>query len=231
MNGKVVEGSIPQIMSQTFFVMVKPDGMGSVARIRQMILDHFLKNREEANLLGARTVMASREVVLQHYAKPDEWLIKYGRKILKAKNKFSDDYQVPDEQALTEGKKIPEAIADYMAGRPMWAMVLSSSALNTFELIREVLGDTQPSSAKEGTIRKAFSDDSFHAAWTEPSGARAIHNVCHASESAEEAFREVRIYFDEESAGVYFKDYLKEVARKENEDLIRLGRSAGKSSL
>ncbi len=198
---------------QTFFVLVKPDGVDSVGKIRQMFLDAFLKGKEQANIEFFEEITPAiikgvgkftKDMILAHYAKPDPWLIKYGKKIISARTGV-DIESISEELGLEEGKKIPDALADYMCSGSMWAFVFQSNAENTFDIARTVLGDVDPSKASPDSIRGKYSKDSFRLAWTDPLGARAIHNVCHCSDSQEEAEREIRLFLGDLEAGKYFQ--------------------------
>ncbi len=56
---------------------------------------------------------------------------------------------------------------------------------------RELIGTTEPVSAKQGTIRHLFSNDSYELAEKEN---RLIRNVIHASDSLESAKKEIKIW-------------------------------------
>ena len=59
--------------------------------------------------------------------------------------------------------------------------------------VREVIGDTDPKKAREGTIRNIFGRDSFAKACKER---RYLNNVIHASANIEEAEKEIEIWED-----------------------------------
>lgn len=190
-----------------FLVLVKPDGIIYTGRFRQMFLDAFLKAGELANIEFTKTLKdgeTSKQNIFYHYNKPDDWLKKYGKKILIARNQLPEDSIIDHWSALQVGKSIPEALADYMTNGEMWAIVFSSTAENTFEIARKVLGDVDPSKADPKSIRGKYSKDSFYAAWTDENGPRAIRNVCHCSDSLLEAEREIRIFLGDEVANKFF---------------------------
>lgn len=205
--------NLTQKPAQAFFVLVKPDGMPNLRKITQMFFTAFSEKGEKVEINYFNTISPSettgfgqftRETVCAHYAKPDTWLIKYGKKIIASRDSV-DPRDVGDEEALIEGRKIPEAIADYMCSGDMMAIIFSSTAENTFDIAREILGHTEPVQADSNSIRGKYSKDSFHAAWTEESGPRAIQNICHCSDSLKEAEREVTLYLGQEIADEYFK--------------------------
>ncbi len=168
------------------FSMIKPDGMRNETEILNAL------KRIGLEIVHSQLVNVPRSSILQHYAKSEDWRIKYGKKILLARLSLANTHPIPNDLALAEGNKIPEAIADYMAEKDMRAFVIKG--VNAISILRILLGDTEPASAEKDTLREMFSKDSFLKAWTDPAGPRAIHNVGHASDSQEEALREARLF-------------------------------------
>ena len=181
---------------ETVFFMIKPDGMRNRSGIVKALELTGLE------IVHSDLVKVLRDDILKHYAKPDNWLIKYGARILRARLGLSDTHPIPDDLALAEGMKIPGAIADYMAEKEMRAFVIRG--VNAISILRILLGDTEPASAAKDTLREMFSKDSFLKAWTDPAGPRAIHNAAHASDSEAEALREARLFLGEEVADHLF---------------------------
>jgi len=60
------------------------------------------------------------------------------------------------------------------------------------ETARDLIGDTNPPDADDGTIRGDFGQDSMAQADRED---RALRNVVHASEDADAARREISLWF------------------------------------
>ena len=205
---------------ETVLFLMKPDGMKNEIKIIK-----YLK-RTGLEIVHSQLVNVTRDSILQHYAKSNSWYEKYGRKSLEARGISTEVSPVSYETALEEGMKIPDAIADYMVEKDMRAFVIKG--VNAISILRILLGDTEPASAKKNTLRGMFSSDSFQKAWTDSAGPRAIQNVAHASDSESEAYREACIFIGKEEASLYFKDYLDELASAKNDELVRLARSAGK---
>jgi len=65
-------------------------------------------------------------------------------------------------------------------------------AIDVFDMVRKIVGKTLPSDAEMGTIRGDFSVDDATAANHDK---RAIHNLVHASETSEEAEKELGLWF------------------------------------
>ncbi len=73
-------------------------------------------------------------------------------------------------------------LTEYMSGGPVVVMVLEKE--NCIKAYREFIGATNPAEAAEGTIRKEF-------------GTSIQENAVHASDSPENAVREVSFFFSQ----------------------------------
>ena len=85
--------------------------------------------------------------------------------------------------AIHRGKPFFERLIAFMTSGPIVAVVLSHD--NCVEYVRQVIGDTDPEKAAEGTIRKLY-------------GMNITENAVHASDSDENARKEIAIMFSEE---------------------------------
>ena len=81
---------------------------------------------------------------------------------------------------------------------PVLAFVLEG--LHAVELIRKLVGATEPKTAQPGTIRGDFSHHSY--AYTDAKGI-AIKNLIHASGNKEEAKIEVELWFKDNELHTY----------------------------
>jgi len=75
----------------------------------------------------------------------------------------------------------PELV-EFMTSAPLMALVLGGE--NAISKVREINGATNPAKAAEGTIRKLFAES-------------VTKNAVHASDSPENAAREIKIFFSE----------------------------------
>lgn len=81
---------------------------------------------------------------------------------------------------------------------PVVAMVLEG--LHAVELVRKIVGPTEPKSAAPGTIRGDFAHHSYTA--TDAQG-KAIKNLIHASGNQEEAKEEISLWFSQKELHDY----------------------------
>lgn len=75
----------------------------------------------------------------------------------------------------------PELV-EFMTSAPLMALVLGGE--NVIERVREINGATNPAKAADGTIRKLYAES-------------VTKNAVHASDGAETAAREIKIFFSE----------------------------------
>lgn len=80
------------------------------------------------------------------------------------------------------GRPYYEDLIKFMTSGPIIAIVLAGE--NAIERVRKLHGKTNPDEAAEGTIRKLYA-------------ARGSRNAVHASDSPENALREINIFFNE----------------------------------
>jgi len=73
---------------------------------------------------------------------------------------------------------------------PILAMVVKGNC--AIEIVRKIVGSTEPKSSAAGTIRGDYCTDSYDMSDAE---GRAIWNLVHASSSEEEAKREMAVWF------------------------------------
>ena len=82
---------------------------------------------------------------------------------------------------------------------PIVALVLEGT--HAIEIVRKMVGSTEPRSAIPGTIRSDFASvESYPNANTQ---GRAVRNLIHASDSVDNAKKEIKTWFDEEEVHDY----------------------------
>ena len=86
------------------------------------------------------------------------------------------------------GKGFYEPLVRYMTSGPIVAMVLEG--VNAIDLVRTMMGATNPAQATPGTIRGDFAQ-------------RVDRNIVHGSDSPENAAREIPIFFEASELPAY----------------------------
>ena len=90
-------------------------------------------------------------------------------------------------------KPFYKGLEEYMTEGPVVAMVFEG--FDAVQKARDLIGHTDPSKAKKGTIRGDLGEDSLELADRE---GRSVRNLIHASGTKEEAENEIKLWFREE---------------------------------
>jgi nucleoside-diphosphate kinase len=178
---------MPEISKQQTLVVIKPDG------IQRSLIGEVIKRIERTGLklVALKFSVPKEEKIRAHYLLEDNWLEKVGQKTLDAyKDKGLD---VSDKTPKELGENILKITTKYMISGPVVAMVWQGA--NAVPIVRKVVGSTEPLTSDVGTLRGDFVIDSYQLA---DGDGRSIRNLIHASSSAEEAIKEVNLWFKPE---------------------------------
>ena len=109
------------------------------------------------------------------------------------KQHFHTHYEDIGQVITRRGETVFNRVLGMMTDGPVIAMVFEG--VEAVELVRKLVGTTEPKSSAPGTIRGDFSHMSYGYADTEEKG---IPNLIHASGDSEEAVKEVAHWFTDE---------------------------------
>ena len=170
-------------------VLIKPDAFkrGLVGEI----ISRF--ERVGLSLEEMKIVNATTEIVRQHYPDDKNWIRSVGKKTIDTYQKYNLNIaeDLGTDDALEVGNLVRKWLIQQITSRPIIAIILSGN--HAIEVVRKIVGNTVPLFAELGTIRGDFSIDSPDLATKEQ---RALQNLVHASSSAEEAKREISLWFE-----------------------------------
>ena len=183
-------------MIEQTLVLIKPD---SIAR---NLIGKIISRFEETGLkiIAMRMVWADEKLAKNHYFLDESW----------AKNTFEKSKAASEK----EGKKFP--YKDYMefgsiiqrrnmkfiTEGPVISMILEGP--HAIEIVRKMIGATEPKSASPGTIRGDFAMvESYEMADGKD---RVMRNLVHASDSQASAKREITLWFKKDEIHSYKKD-------------------------
>ena len=96
------------------------------------------------------------------------------------------------------GEEVFNMNVEYMMTGPVIAMVIEG--VEAVTLVRKLVGATEPKSAEVGTIRGDFTHMSFAYAHEKGIG---VPNLVHASGNADEAKKEIELWFPDEAMQEY----------------------------
>ncbi len=116
-----------------------------------------------------------------------------GMKMVWVDEKFSKlHYKDHVEKAFYKG------LEEFIVQGPIIAMVLEG--IHSVEMVRKLVGSTEPRKAVPGTIRGDYAHHSYDYADTKKI---AIKNLIHASDTSENAKREIELWFKPEELHTY----------------------------
>lgn len=176
------------LSTEKTFVMIKPDGVmrGLVGEIIKRLEQRGLK------LVALKMIHATRDQVDNFYPKDPAWVERLGSKTLGTFKEYGIDpiKEMGTDDPKVVGAKTRETVLDYIIMGPVIPMVFEG--IHAVSTVRKLIGATLPVFADPGTIRGDFSSDAPTAANLE---SRSIFNLVHASESVEDANKEVAHWF------------------------------------
>lgn len=140
--------------------------------VQRGLIGRIIQRFEDVGLkiVAAKMIQSSRENSTTHYA----------------------------EVGVRRGQKILDQNVNFLAEGPVLALVLEG--IHSIDLVRKMIGSTEPKAAQPGTIRGDFSHQSY--LWAD-SQDMVIKNLIHASSSQDDAKREIALWFTPQEVQVY----------------------------
>jgi nucleoside-diphosphate kinase len=171
---------------QQTFVMIKPDG------VQRNLVGEVISRFERVGLklVALKMIVPDKERLSTHYSKDDVWYESKGQKTVDNMVKRG---VVPSKPAIEYGKDIIRGLLDYMSSGPAILMIWEGN--KAMEVVKKLVGGTEPTTSDIGTIRGDYTLDSYDKANED---ARAVRNLMHCTDPAdgeEEAAREIKIWF------------------------------------
>ncbi len=112
-----------------------------------------------------------------------------GLKMLHPKREHAEKHYTED-LTIRRGQHVRDLMIEMLTSGPIVAVCLEG--VEAVELVRKMVGTTEPKSAAPGTIRGDYAHVSFKHADEKKIG---VYNLIHASGSVEEAKQEVDVWF------------------------------------
>ncbi len=175
-----------EFINERTLVAIKPDG------IQRSLVGEIIKRFERVGLklVGMKFFVPTPEFVDTHYNLDPAWKENVGNKAIEAYKKKG--MEPPTKDPIEAGEKVIDGLKKYMSSGPVLAMALQGA--HAVELVRKIVGGTEPLSSDVGTIRGDYVLDSYQMADTD---GRAVRNLIHASGSVSEAIDELALWFKE----------------------------------
>jgi len=166
-------------------VLLKPDA------VKRQIVGELVTRFERKGLkiCGMKMVMPTEALAGQHYTDSEEWLKDSGERTY---NSYVEKGIEPPMSARDLALNTRRKLMGGLTAGPLVALVLQGA--HVIEIVRKMRGATSPQAADVGTIGFDYSVDSYELA---DAGDWPIRNIIHASDSVENAEREINIWFNE----------------------------------
>jgi len=174
------------------FVMIKPDG------VQRTLIGEIIKRFERTGLklVGMKMVVPTEEMVEKHYLVNPDFKKNVGLKTIESYKKKGQT--PPTEDPEEQGEFVLNGLKKYMTSGPV--VVMCWEGVHVVELVRKIVGGTEPRSSDVGTIRGDYVIDSYQLA---DKDGRAVRNLIHASGDTDEAEKEIALWFPPEELCEY----------------------------
>ena len=177
------------------FVILKPD------TIQRGLVGEIIQRFERIGLkiVGMKMHMADEAKLWEHYNKDDAWFLKKGLKIVENRKGLG---LLVDKEPIEYGRDIIGVVVKYMRAGPVVSLVLEGN--QAANVVKRIVGGTEPTTADSGTIRGDFAIDSYYLC--DVDGSRGLRNLVHCTDLADgdgAAEREIGIWFTEEEMVSY----------------------------
>jgi nucleoside-diphosphate kinase len=177
-------------------VVLKPD------TVQRGLIGKILSRFEEVGLkvIGMKMVHCNEEFACQHYPLDEEWAKDVFRKNKEKYEKKGEKSPFKDHMEM--GEEIQKRCRDFLCEGPVIAVVVEGP--HAIEIIRKMVGTTEPLQSPPGTIRGDFA--SIESYPISDTIGRVLRNLIHASDSTETAKKEISLWFAESELFEYEKD-------------------------
>lgn len=169
-------------MMQKTLIIIKPDGVAGG------FTDEIIRRYEAAGLkvIKRKDMMAPQDLVEKHYPMNPDYLKSIGEKTIAAGQAV--------KSAEDQGRKVVTWLRKFITSGPIVALLLEGE--DAVATARKTTGFTDPKAAEKGTIRGDLGTDNILDANRE---GRPVYNLIHASGSVEEAKKEIKLWFVQDS--------------------------------
>ena len=181
---------------QRALIIIKPDG------VQRGLIGKIIKRFEQVGLkiIGLKFIWATKEQIISHYPETETWFKKVGERTLTnyAKKGLDAKKVFGTTNSIKIGQTVKKWLIAYLQESPIMIFVLEG--YEAIEIVRKLCGNTIPLLAAPGTIRGDFSHDCIDLANEQN---RPLRNIIHASDTVEDAKREIKVWFKTEELFQY----------------------------
>ena len=170
--------------------------------VQRNLIGKIITRFEDAGLKIAamKMIWSDEAMTSKHYHLDENWAKNVFEKA-KA-NYDKEGKKLPYKDYLEMGKTIQSQNISFLKEGPIIALVLEGP--HAVEVVRKMVGCTEPRQAAPGTIRGDFA--TLESYPLSDSKKRVMRNLVHASDSVENAKREISLWFKKDEVHNYKKE-------------------------
>lgn len=189
------------MLKERTLVIIKPDG------VSRSLVGEILTRFEKTGLkiVALKMVWVNEDFAKRHYFLDEIWAKNVFEKTKATKEKEGQPF--PHKDHLEYGKMIQSWNASFLREGPVVALVLEGP--HVIEIVRKMIGSTEPKQSSPGTIRGDYAMTESYTLANEKG--RVLRNLIHASDSLETAEREIKLWFSPEELHSYKKELDKHI--------------------
>lgn len=179
-------------MIQRTLVLIKPDG------VQRALIGKIIQRFEDTGLkfVGMKMIWIDGKFAEKHYPLDEEWAKEAYEKTKLSYEKSGKELKYKNYMDL--GKDVQSKNISFLCEGPVLAIVLEG--IHAIELVRKIIGNTEPKQAIPGTIRGDFAHTSY--LHSDEKGT-AVRNLLHASSDPKVAEHEIKLWFKPEELHSY----------------------------
>jgi nucleoside-diphosphate kinase len=183
-------------MMEKTLVLLKHDSVsrGLVGRIISRFEDIGLK------IIAVKMLLPNEKLAENHYFLEEDWAKAVFEKTKAGYEK--DGKKFPYKDHMEFGKQIQSWNINFLREGPIIALILEGP--HVIEIVRKLVGSTEPRASSPGTIRGDFAMMESYAVADAKN--RVLRNLVHASDSIKSAEREMALWFKPEEVQTYKKE-------------------------
>ena len=184
------------MLKEQTLVLFKHDAIqrNLVGRIITRFEDTGLK------LVGIKMILANDKISENHYPLDENWAKQVYTKTKKVYDEKNKEF--PYKNHLEHGKTIQSWLISFLKEGPIIALILEGP--HAVEIVRKIVGTTEPRQSAPGTIRGDYAMVESYA--LADNKKRVLRNLIHASDTPENAKREISVWFKKDEIYNYPKE-------------------------
>ena len=177
-------------------ILIKHDGVvrGLIGKIIERIENTGLK------IVAMKMIWADETLAKKHYKLDEEWAKKLFERTKTTHEKEGKPFKFKDHMEF--GSLIQKWNMTFLREGPVIAIVTEGP--HAIEIVRKIVGHTEPRQAMPGTIRGDFASVESYELSNE--NQRVLRNLIHASDSPSNAEHEIALWFSPNELHKYKKD-------------------------